>query len=115
MRQTFIDRLGKLLDKFKNVKPNESSLLTDHQAHLISDIEKLSSDAHTPLQKLEHALHPVVSLHYFTTICPKQCRCPYRRQYYGFILSSHFPWDYCRIVNRKVFRNCTFQQISRHS
>jgi len=59
--QTFIEWLDKLLDKFKKEKPNDSSLLTTHQAHLISDIEKLSADAHTPLQKLEHALHPVVS------------------------------------------------------
>ncbi|MCF8369485.1 MAG: Na+/H+ antiporter NhaA [Bacteroidales bacterium] len=57
--QTFIDRLGTLLDKFKKTKPNDVSLLTNKQAHLISDIENLSDEAHTPLQKLEHALHPL--------------------------------------------------------
>ncbi len=59
--QTFIERLTKLLDKFRSERPNDSTLLTNKQAHLISDIEKLSDEAHTPLQKLEHALHPVVS------------------------------------------------------
>ena len=45
----------------KRQKPNDSSLLTKKQAHLISDVEKLSDEAHTPLQKLEHALHPVMA------------------------------------------------------
>jgi NhaA family Na+:H+ antiporter len=59
--KTFIDRVCVLVDKFEKEKPNDSDLLTTKQSHLISDIEKLSDDAHTPLQKLEHALHPVVS------------------------------------------------------
>lgn len=57
----FIDRLNQKLIKFKAEKPNESSLLTNAQAHLISGIMKLSDEAHTPLQKLEHALHPLTS------------------------------------------------------
>lgn len=59
--QTYIDKIYELIDKFKKEKPNDSSLLTKKQAHLISDVEKLSEDAHTPLQKLEHALHPVMA------------------------------------------------------
>ena len=57
----YIDGLEKLLEKFRHSKSNDSTLLTQRQAHLITDIEKLSDDAHTPLQKLEHALHPVVA------------------------------------------------------
>ncbi|MBN2173929.1 MAG: Na+/H+ antiporter NhaA [Bacteroidales bacterium] len=57
----YIDNLCVLLNKFENAKPNNKSLLTQKQAHLISDIEKLSDSAHTPLQKLEHALHPITS------------------------------------------------------
>lgn len=57
----YIDNLCVLLDKFEKTKPNNKSLLTQKQAHLISDIEKLSDDAHTPLQKLEHALHPIAA------------------------------------------------------
>ncbi|MBN3035934.1 MAG: Na+/H+ antiporter NhaA [Bacteroidales bacterium] len=59
--RTFIRKLCILLDKFRKVESNDSALLTQQQAHLINDIEKLSQDAHTPLQKLEHALHPVIS------------------------------------------------------
>ena len=54
----YIPRLLKKLSKFKEIKPNEGSLLSNEQAHLISKIEKLNDDAYTPLQKLEHALHP---------------------------------------------------------
>lgn len=56
--ETFIDKAYSLMDRFKKTRPNESDLLSQKQAHLISDFEKLSTDAHTPLQKLEHALHP---------------------------------------------------------
>lgn len=55
----YISKLSKYLDKFKKEKPNDSSLLTKEQVHLISNIEDLNEKAHTPLQKLEHALHPV--------------------------------------------------------
>jgi NhaA family Na+:H+ antiporter len=33
--------------------------LTKKQAHLIDKIEALGKDAHTPLQRLEHILHPI--------------------------------------------------------
>lgn len=59
--QTYIDGLCKMVDELKEAKPNDSSLLTSKQAHLISDIERLSDQAHTPLQKLEHALHPITA------------------------------------------------------
>jgi len=57
----YIDDLCVLVDKFENAKPNEKDLLTQQQAHLVSKIAKLTDDAHTPLQKLEHALHPVTA------------------------------------------------------
>jgi NhaA family Na+:H+ antiporter len=57
----YVDGLCTLLDKFENTKPNAKTLLTSRQAHLITEIEKLSDDAHTPLQKLEHALHPITA------------------------------------------------------
>ena len=58
---SFINNLDKLLSKFKKEKPNDSTLLTQKQAYIIDDIEELSDKAHTPLQKLEHALHPVTA------------------------------------------------------
>ena len=58
----YIDKLTKYLDKFKLEKPDDkSTLLTKQQVHVISDIEDLNKKAHTPLQKLEHALHPVTA------------------------------------------------------
>jgi NhaA family Na+:H+ antiporter len=57
----FIVNLTRLLEKFKKEKPNDSDLLTDRQAHLMTDISRLTDDSHTPLQKLEHAMHPIVA------------------------------------------------------
>jgi NhaA family Na+:H+ antiporter len=56
-----VKRLSGCLNKFKNEQPNDSTLLTKHQAQLISKIDKLNAQAHTPLQKLEHALHPITA------------------------------------------------------
>ncbi|NTV84280.1 MAG: Na+/H+ antiporter NhaA [Bacteroidales bacterium] len=57
----YVDDLCVLVDKFEKAKPNEKDLLTQQQAHLVSKIAKLTDDAHTPLQKLEHALHPITA------------------------------------------------------
>ncbi len=54
-------KLSKCLDKFNKEKSTEGSLLSSEQAHLISKIEVLNDEAHTPLQKLEHSLHPFVA------------------------------------------------------
>lgn len=56
----YIDKLSNYLNKFKTEKiDDKSTLLTKQQVHLISEIGVLNEKAHTPLQKLEHALHPV--------------------------------------------------------
>ena len=57
----YILKLDHLLSLFKSEKPNDKRLLTESQAHLISEIDKISEQAHTPLQKLEHDLHPLVA------------------------------------------------------
>lgn len=57
---TFIQRLTKCLTVFTKTDANDKSLLTRRQASVISKIGKHVDDANTPLQKLEHALHPVV-------------------------------------------------------
>ena len=56
---TFIQRLYTCLDVFKKTDPNDKSLLTEAQSKVISRIGKHVDDANTPLQKLEHSLHPV--------------------------------------------------------
>jgi len=57
----FISRVKKKIGKFEKEAPNEVSLLTSHQAHLLDDINSVAEDAHTPLQKLEHTLHPITA------------------------------------------------------
>ena len=57
----YIDTLHTLLHKFEKAAPNDVSLLTQKQAHLVSEIESLSKEAQTPLQKLEHSLHPITA------------------------------------------------------
>lgn len=59
--EIFIGALGDKITKFINTRPNDHSLRTNRQAKLIADIDQLSDDANTPLQKLEHALHPVTA------------------------------------------------------
>ncbi len=59
--RTYISRLEKLLRKFREVNPNNNPLLSKEQAHVIENIDKVNDDAQTPLQKLEHFLHPVTT------------------------------------------------------
>jgi NhaA family Na+:H+ antiporter len=57
----YVDDLFVLVEEFEKEKPNDKALLTQEQAHLVAKISKLSDDANTPLQKLEHALHPLTA------------------------------------------------------
>jgi len=60
--QSYIRKLTKHLNKFKQEESDENStLLTKKQVHVISEIQDLNDQAHTPLQKLEHTLHPVTA------------------------------------------------------
>jgi NhaA family Na+:H+ antiporter len=57
--QKYVDELCRLTDDFESAKKNSGKLLTEKQASVLEKIETLSEKAHTPLQKLEHSLHPV--------------------------------------------------------
>ena len=57
----YVNDLCTLVDKFQKLPPTGDKLLSKDQVHIISDIESLSEHAHTPLQKLEHALHPIIT------------------------------------------------------
>lgn len=59
--RAYANRLTTLTKRFKAVDPNDVTLLTSEQVHILSDIEELNDKAHTPLQKLEHAMHPVTT------------------------------------------------------
>jgi NhaA family Na+:H+ antiporter len=55
----YVSQLYRLTRIFNSIEPNKNTLLTKKQLKTITKIDELSDKAHTPLQKLEHALHPV--------------------------------------------------------
>ena len=57
----YIDELARLMKKYEEALRSTGKLLTQKQAHILSEIETLNVKAHTPLQRLEHALHPVTT------------------------------------------------------
>lgn len=57
----YVSQLYRLTRIFDHIAPNKNNLLTKKQLKTITKIDELSEKAHTPLQKLEHALHPVSS------------------------------------------------------
>ncbi len=58
---TFLVRLNGLHTKFLKAKPKEGTLISNEQLEILEDIKTASSEAQTPLQKLEKALNPFVS------------------------------------------------------
>ncbi|WP_419786530.1 Na+/H+ antiporter NhaA [Pseudodesulfovibrio sp.] len=57
----FLSRTGKLLDEYRSALSPGSSVLTNSGVHsALLSIDSLATTAQTPLQRLEHALHPVV-------------------------------------------------------
>jgi len=56
----FARRLRLYVTEFERIPPNDVSLLEPEQLHLVEKIKSLTKAAGTPLQQLEHALHPVV-------------------------------------------------------
>jgi NhaA family Na+:H+ antiporter len=59
--KSYADNLRQLLVSFEQAIPNNNTLTTPEQHDAIEKIKKLSSDAETPLQKIEFALHPWVA------------------------------------------------------
>jgi NhaA family Na+:H+ antiporter len=57
--QEYVSKLFRLTRIFDHIEPNKNTLLTKKQLKTITKIDELSDKAHTPLQKLEHALHPL--------------------------------------------------------
>jgi Na+:H+ antiporter, NhaA family len=56
----YVDEVVLLVGQFEKAKPNDKALLTQEQSHLVSKISRLTDNAQTPLQKLEHTLHPLI-------------------------------------------------------
>jgi len=57
----FAERIKELVSKFEKATTNEVSLVTSQQLHVLDEIRTLARQAQTPLQRLEHAMHPFVA------------------------------------------------------
>jgi len=57
----YIEKLNQLLHRFKTAAPSKSSTVTSDQLHILTEIRMYSKEALTPLQLLEHGMHPVVA------------------------------------------------------
>lgn len=57
----FIKQLNALLKRFKNAKRTDSTFVTEEQQDILEQIQTVRAQAMTPLQKMEHALNPVVA------------------------------------------------------
>jgi len=58
---SYTSRLEGLVKRYKDEEPNNNPLVTTQQLHIIEEIRTCSKLALTPLQRLEHALHPIVT------------------------------------------------------
>ncbi|MFN3939969.1 MAG: Na+/H+ antiporter NhaA, partial [Chitinophagales bacterium] len=59
--KTYLLELKGLTKKFENAHPNNNPLVTKEQYSVLEEIMDYSKAALTPLQRLEHGLHPLVS------------------------------------------------------
>lgn len=57
----YLARVSKLVRRFKEAKPNGVSTLEEEQVEILDGVIADSRDAIPPLQRLEHAMHPLVS------------------------------------------------------
>lgn len=58
---TYCTKLEQLLDQFKEARPNNLPTVSTKQLHILEEIRHVSNLALTPLQRLEHVLHPFVA------------------------------------------------------
>jgi Na+:H+ antiporter, NhaA family len=57
----YTGKLRYLLDSFDKAKPNRYSTVTIEQLQILEEIRDVSKNALTPLQRLEHSMHPLVA------------------------------------------------------
>lgn len=59
--QEYLQKIASRLKRFEVAIPLHGPLMTADQHEIIEEIKELSLDAQTPLQKIEHTLHPYVA------------------------------------------------------
>ncbi|MFH1121660.1 MAG: Na+/H+ antiporter NhaA [Bacteroidota bacterium] len=57
----FDRKLSGLLARFREAHPNNSPTVTTEQLHILEKVRYVSKKALTPLQRLEHSMHPLVA------------------------------------------------------
>lgn len=57
----FVERIKALTGRFEHANPNDVNLVTDEQLQVLDDMVIVAKQALTPLQRLEHAMHPFVA------------------------------------------------------
>lgn len=60
--KSFVKKMNELTNKFERSTPNNVTLVTPDQLHVLDDIRHYSKAAMTPLQRLEHGMHPLVGI-----------------------------------------------------
>ena len=56
----FVKKMNDLTNEFEKSTPNNVTLITSDQLHILDKIRRYSKAAMTPLQRLEHGMHPLV-------------------------------------------------------
>lgn len=57
----YVSKLNQLNRQFESADPNNNTLVTKEQFHILEEIVSHTKAALTPLQRLEHGLHPIVA------------------------------------------------------
>lgn len=57
----YVSKMDKRLEEFKSMDPNGMPTLTEEQLHTLENIKEDTNDAIPPLQRLEYAIHPIVT------------------------------------------------------
>lgn len=57
----YVKKLEELIGKFKRAKTNNVPTVSHEQLYVIEEVRDVSKKALTPLQQLEHAMHPLVA------------------------------------------------------
>lgn len=59
--EVFDKKLSVLMARFREAHPNNSPTVTTEQLHILEKVRYVSKKALTPLQRLEHSMHPLVA------------------------------------------------------
>lgn len=59
--KSYTTKISQLLEQFDKARPNNRPTVTNEQLHILEKIRVVSKHALTPLQRLEHTMHPLVA------------------------------------------------------